>query len=112
MLEKPGTDFLPVNVGSGETVTILEIARTLTKLLGKSIEPQVTNQGRTFDVRHNTADITLARERLGYTPKVSLEQGMAELIEWARTSPDGAVDMFDKALSELEQKGLLVQPSA
>ena len=112
MLEKPGADFLPVNVGSGETVTILEIAQTLTTLLGKSIEPQVTNQGRTFDVRHNTADITLARERLGYHPQVSLAQGMAELIEWARTSPDGAVDMFDRALSELEQKGLLVQPTA
>jgi dTDP-L-rhamnose 4-epimerase len=112
MLEKPGTDYLPVNVGSGQTVTILEIARTLAKLLGKSIEPQVTNQGRKFDIRHNTADITLARERLGYAPQVSLDEGMAELIEWARTSPDGAVDMFDRALSELEQKGLLVQPTA
>jgi len=112
MLEKPGADFLPVNVGSGETVTILEIAKTLTTLLGKSIEPHVTHQGRTFDVRHNTADITLARERLGYAPQVSLGQGMAELIEWARTSPDGAVDMFDRALSELERKGLLVQPTA
>lgn len=112
MLEKPGADFLPVNVGSGQTVTILEIAQTLGKLLGKAIEPQVTNQGRTFDIRHNTADITLARQRLGYAPTVSLEQGMAELIEWARNSPDGAVDMFDRALSELEQKGLLVQPTA
>ena len=108
MLEKSGTDFLPVNVGSGETVTILEIARTLARLLGKSIEPRVTNQGRRFDIRHNTADVTLARERLGYAPTVALEQGMAELIEWARTSPDGAVDMFDRALSELERKGLLV----
>jgi dTDP-L-rhamnose 4-epimerase len=112
MIEKPGADFLPVNVGSGETVTILEIAKTLTRLLGKDIEPQVTNQGRVFDIRHNTADITRAKERLGYAPTVSLEQGMAELIEWARTSPDGAVDMFDRALSELEQKGLLVQPTA
>ena len=109
MLENPGADFLPVNVGSGQTITILEIAKTLASLLGKSIEPHVTNQGRTFDIRHNTADITLARERLGYNPTVSLAEGMAELIEWARTSPDGAVDMFDRALSELEQKGLLVQ---
>ena len=112
MLETPGADYLPVNVGSGQTVTILDVARTLQTLLGTAIEPHVTNQGRTFDVRHNTADITLARERLGYSPTVSLEQGMAELIEWARTSPDGAVDMFDRALSELEQKGLLVQPTA
>ena len=109
MLEKSGADFLPVNVGSGQTVTILEIAKTLASLLGKSIEPHVTNQGRTFDIRHNTADISLARERLGYAPTVSLAEGMAELIEWARTSPDGAVDMFDRALLELEQKGLLVQ---
>jgi dTDP-L-rhamnose 4-epimerase len=110
MLEKPGADYLPVNVGSGGTVTILEIARTLARLLGKDIEPQVTNRGRTFDIRHNTADITLARERLGYAPKVSLAQGMAELIEWARHSPDGAVDMFDRALAELEQKGLMGPP--
>jgi len=112
MLEKPGADFLPVNVGSGRTVTILEIARTLGSLLGKSIDPQVTNQGRMFDIRHNTADITLARDRLGHTPTVSLDEGLAELIEWARTSPDGAVDMFDRALAELKQKGLLVQPTA
>ncbi len=39
MIETPGADFLPVNVGSGETVTILEIANTLNRILGKSIEP-------------------------------------------------------------------------
>src|SRR4051812_28913042 len=74
MIEKPGADFLPVNVGSGETVTILETARTLTKLLGKDIEPQVTNQGRVFDIRHNTADISRAKDTLGFAPRVTLEQ--------------------------------------
>jgi dTDP-L-rhamnose 4-epimerase len=109
MLEQPGADFLPVNVGSGETVTILDIARLLARLLGKSIEPQVTQTGRKFDIRHNTADITLARERLGYAPRVTLDQGFGELIEWARHSPDGAVDFFDRALEELSAKGLLVK---
>src|ERR671915_921352 len=109
MLEKPGADYLPVNVGSGTTVTILEIARTLTRLLGKNIQPLVTNQGRKFDIRHNTADITVARERLGFAPKVSLDAGMAELIDWAKHSPDAAVDFFDRALDELKAKGLLVE---
>jgi dTDP-L-rhamnose 4-epimerase len=108
MLEKPGADYLPVNIGSGQVVTILEIARTLARLLGSSIEPQVTQAGRKFDIRHNTADIALARQRLGYAPKVSLDEGFAELIEWARTSPDGAADFFDAALDELKAKGLLV----
>jgi dTDP-L-rhamnose 4-epimerase len=110
MLEKPGADYLPVNVGSGDTVTILEIARLLNRLLGTSIEPQVTNSGRKFDIRHNTADISRARATLGFQPKVTLEQGFSELIAWARTTPDVAVDFFDRALDELQQKGLLVQP--
>ena len=109
MLETPGADFLPVNVGSGETVTILEIATTLNRVLGKSIEPQITQSGRKFDIRHNTADITRARSTLGYAPRVSLADGMSELVEWAKTTPDVANDFFDKALDELQQKGLLVK---
>jgi len=109
MLETPGADYLPVNVGSGETITILEIARMLNRLLGKAIEPMVTQTGRKFDIRHNTADITRARQTLGFAPKVTLEEGLSELIEWARTTPDAAVDFFDRALQELEQKGLLVK---
>jgi dTDP-L-rhamnose 4-epimerase len=109
MLEKPGADYLPINVGSGETVTILDIAKLLARLLGSSIEPQITQTGRKFDIRHNTADISRARQTLGFAPKVSLEQGFSELIEWARTTPDVAVDFFDKALQELQDKGLLVK---
>ena len=109
MLEQSGADFLPVNVGSGETVTILDIARMLQRLLGVQIEPLVTQAGRRFDIRHNTADIARATATLGFQPKVTLEQGFAELIEWARTTPDVAVDFFDRALDELSEKGLLVR---
>ena len=109
MLEKPGADYLPVNIGSGGTISILEIAQMLARLLGSSIEPQVLNTGRKFDIRHNTADITRARETVGYAPRVTLEQGFGELIEWAKTTPDVAVDFFDKALGELQEKGLLVK---
>jgi dTDP-L-rhamnose 4-epimerase len=109
MLEKPGADYLPVNVGSGATVTILDIARLLNRLLGTSIDPEVTQTGRTFDIRHNTADITRARQTLGFAPSVSLEEGFGELIEWARTTPGAAVDFFDRALQELQDKGLLVK---
>ncbi len=109
MIENPGADYLPVNVGSGETVTILQIAQTLNRLLGTDIEPLVTETGRKFDIRHNTADITLAKSTLGYAPRVSLEQGFGELIEWATATPGVAVDFFDSALDELKQKGLLVK---
>ena len=110
MLETSAADHLPVNVGSGETVTILAVAELLSRLLGTSIAPDVTQTGRKFDIRHNAADITRARETLGYAPKVSLEKGFGELIEWAKTTPDVAEDFFDKALDELSRKGLLVRP--
>jgi dTDP-L-rhamnose 4-epimerase len=112
MVEKPGADYLPVNIGSGETVTILDIATMLNRLLGLSIEPLITHSGRKFDIRHNTADISRARETLGFSPKITLEQGFTELIDWARTTPDVAVDFFDRALAELKEKGLLVQEKA
>jgi dTDP-L-rhamnose 4-epimerase len=107
MLERSGADYLPVNIGSGSRITILEIARTLARLTGTSIEPQVLNTGRTFDIRHCVADISRARETLGYAPKVSFDEGMAELIAWAQSSPERPVDLFDKALAELNQHGLL-----
>ncbi len=109
MLENPGADYLPVNVGSGQTITILEIAALLGRLLGSSIEPQITQTGRKFDIRHNTADIACARRTLGFAPKVTLDQGFTELIAWAQTTPDVAVDFFDRALQELQDKGLLVK---
>jgi dTDP-L-rhamnose 4-epimerase len=109
MLEKDGADFLPVNVGSGQDVTILEIARLLKRLLASDIDPLVTQTGRRFDIRHNTADITRAATTLGFRPRVPLEEGFAELIEWAKTTPDVAEDFFDRALDELSEKGLLVR---
>jgi dTDP-L-rhamnose 4-epimerase len=109
MLETPGADYLPVNVGSGTVVTIREIAELLSRLVATSIAPQITQTGRKFDIRHNTADISVARSTLGFAPRVTLEQGFGELIEWARSTPDIAVDFFDRALDELKQKGLLVQ---
>ena len=109
MVEQSGADFLPVNIGSGDTVTILDIARLLGRLLGTDIEPQVTQTGRRFDIRHNTADIARAAATLGFRPRVSLEQGFNELIEWAKATPGVAVDFFDRALDELSAKGLLVR---
>ena len=64
----------------------------------------MTQSGRKFDIRHNTADITRAQQTLGFAPTVSLEAGFSELVEWARTTPDVAVDFFDRALEELKQR--------
>ena len=112
MLEQDGADFMPVNVGSGTRITILEIARTLARLTGKSIEPEVTRTGRTFDIRHCFADITRVSESLDWSPRTTFEEGMSELIEWAERSDERPVDLFEHALAELDTRGLLATPKS
>jgi dTDP-L-rhamnose 4-epimerase len=103
-LEQDGADGRAVNVGSGRSVTVNEIARELAGVLGAEIEPEATGKYRAGDIRHCFADITLARELLGYEPRVPLEAGMAELAAWLETQ--SADDRVDDATAELVSRGL------
>jgi dTDP-L-rhamnose 4-epimerase len=64
----------------------------------------VTGKYRAGDIRHCFADITLARELLGYEPRVRLETGMAELAAWLDTQ--SADDRVEDATAELVSRGL------
>jgi dTDP-L-rhamnose 4-epimerase len=103
-LETDGADGHSVNIGSGRSVTVTEIAARLGHVLGMEIEPEVTGKFRAGDIRHCFADITLARRLLGYEPAVALEEGIAELAEWLETQT--AVDRVDDATAELVSRGL------
>jgi dTDP-L-rhamnose 4-epimerase len=100
-----GADVTGVmNVGSGQSVTVSEIATTVAEGLGVSIQPSVTNKFRFGDVRHCYADITRARTRLGWEPKHTLRSGAPELVDWVARQT--AVDRFDQMTRELESRGL------
>jgi dTDP-L-rhamnose 4-epimerase len=104
-IEQDGADGKVVNVGSGESVTVSDIAHRLAHVLGRDdIEPEITGKYRVGDVRHCFADITLARKTLGYRPRVCLEDGMAELAQWLEGQV--AHDRVDDAHAELAARGL------
>jgi dTDP-L-rhamnose 4-epimerase len=103
-LERDGADGRTVNVGSGRATSILEIADTLARLLGKELEPELPGTFRAGDIRHCFADVSLARELLGFEAQVALEDGLAELSGWLETQP--ATDHFDRAAAELAERGL------
>lgn len=103
-LEKDQANYQLFNIGSGKGTTILEIAQTLSKLLGKTELIRVNQEFRKNDIRHCFADISRAKKLLGWSPKVSLEEGLKELIEWSEG--EKAEDRFTQAQKELEQKGL------
>lgn len=99
-LESDCADYLPVNVGTGVATSIREVTELLSAGLGKNMTPEFVGKYREGDIRHCVADISRARNLLGYEPRVSLEQGIPELLNWVREqSPK---DQVVKATSELE----------
>ncbi len=73
-----------INVGSGKRVSIGEIARQIAVLCNRTDLAPEHQPARAGDVRHSLADITRARELLGYKPFVELAEGLAKTIEWCR----------------------------
>jgi dTDP-L-rhamnose 4-epimerase len=95
------------NVGSGTSYTVRGIAERMSRLLGREhIEPEVTGRYRVGDIRHCFADISLARDVLGYEPRVRLEDGLSELAEWLEGQV--ALDRGEQASAELAARGLTV----
>ena len=106
-LETSGVEGLAFNIGSGNSYSVLELADRLAAVMGKDdISPKVTGKYRKGDIRHCFADISLAREKLGYQPQVSIEDGMQELAAWLETQI--AVDNVEQASKELISRGLTV----
>jgi dTDP-L-rhamnose 4-epimerase len=104
-LERDEAAGRAVNVGSGESVTVREIAERLARVTGReNIRPKVTGKYRVGDIRHCFADISLARELLGYEPRVRLEDGMAELAGWLEGQT--ADDRVESHHGELAARGL------
>ena len=104
-LERPGADGRAVNIGSGESVSVREIAERLARVTGKEhIEPEITGKYRVGDIRHCFADISLAERLLGFRPSISLEDGLAELAEWLEDQ--AADDRAEDAAAELAARGL------
>jgi len=91
------------NVGAGDRVTILEMARMLSDHYGGAIEPIVNGEARSGDTRHYLTDISRLRS-LGYAPMVRLREGLADLVRDAEHSSSS--DRFDEALSDLRRRGL------
>lgn len=103
--EKKAADYLAINIGTGIPVTVTTIARTLMDCYGKNIPLEVRGEYRAGDIRHCYADISRAKETLGFSPRVPLDVGLREFVDWSRTQH--AVDDVEKAYREMSSRGLI-----
>ncbi len=98
-------DYQAINIGTGRATSVKEIAHLLAKGLGKNIEPVIVGKYREGDIRHCVADISKARKLLEYEPQVTLEAGLAELLDWL--GDQDAEDRVESATSELAERSLV-----
>ena len=71
------------NIGTGKTISVLELLQTLKRTHGSNVEP-VFQPRRSGEIQYSCADISAAREYLGFAPKVSIEDGLRETLAFYR----------------------------
>jgi len=93
------------NVGTGQAISVLEMARTIAKQFGSKAEILPSHECRAGDVRHCWADITKIRTRLGFQPRTIFPSGLEDLL--ARAGGEESPDQTALGHTELVQRGLI-----
>lgn len=93
------------NIGTGVAVDVVTVAKTLIQKYNSDVPLVISGNYRLGDIRHNYADISLAKEILGYTPKWNLDSGIEKFANWVNTQ-DVKEDLYDTSIKELKSKGL------
>ena len=75
-----------INVANGERVTLNQLLDELKALIGKADVTAEYLDARVGDVRHSLADVSMARELLGYESRVNLREGLQRTIDWWKIS--------------------------
>jgi dTDP-L-rhamnose 4-epimerase len=93
------------NVGLGKGINVLTVANTLIKSYGSASKITLSGNFRTGDIRHNYADLTKIREKLGFEPKITFEEGIQRFTQWVEAQ-EIAEDKYETSIKEMKSKGL------
>jgi len=106
-IERVEADYQVFNLGTGVPTSVARVAELLSqRLTGGEVKPEVRHQYRSGDIRHCYADIAKARRLLGFEPRVSLQDGLVDLLSWVEQQV--AEDRFSQVEKELKAKSLVV----
>ena len=93
------------NIGTGKATDVLTVAKTLCKHYGIEVPINISGNYRLGDIRHNYADISLARQILGFEPKWGFAKGIVEFCKWVN-SQEVYEDKYVSSIEEMKLKGL------
>jgi dTDP-L-rhamnose 4-epimerase len=104
-MDAPRATGQAVNVGTGVSLTVAELASALAAELGVDLEPDITGDFRAGDIRHCIAGVRRARDLLGFEACADRARALGDLAAWvAHESP---VDRTVTAVAALRERGLI-----
>jgi dTDP-L-rhamnose 4-epimerase len=104
-MDAPAAPGHAINVATGRRIEIGELASRLCELIAPELEPELTGEFRTGDLRHCFAATGRARELLGFEAEVRLEDALPGLAEWV--AGQTVSERGDEAIAQLRSQGLI-----
>lgn len=83
-LEAPESIGKNINIGTGVRTTVQELIELMISIYGNSVPVEISDTGTPGDLHGITADISLAKDVLGFAPKNPLKTGLKKMLDWAR----------------------------
>jgi UDP-glucose 4-epimerase len=77
---------VPINIAVGKRVTVNELAKEMADLLGRPDLKPIYKEERAGDVKHSLADLSRAKQILGYQPAVDFRPGLEATMAWYKTA--------------------------
>lgn len=104
-IEKETANNQVFNVGTGVATDVITVATELSNNYGIQVPITISGNYRLGDIRHNYADITKARQLLGFDPKISFKEGLKQFTDWVNTQ-EVEEDKYQQSIDEMKAKGL------
>jgi dTDP-L-rhamnose 4-epimerase len=104
-IEKEEANNEVFNVGTGVPTDVIAVANGLINNYGINVPVTISGNYRLGDIRHNYADLTKIKNKLGFEPKFSFEQGLKQFTDWVNTQ-EVHEDKYEKSIEEMKTKGL------
>jgi dTDP-L-rhamnose 4-epimerase len=104
-IENDAANYEVFNVGSGGAIDVLHVAETLKEAYQSDSKIHISGNYRLGDIRHNYADLSKIKEKLGFAPKVSFKEGIQQFTQWVNAQ-EVMKDLYENSILEMQQKGL------
>jgi len=104
-IEKEAANNQVFNVGTGVATDVITVATELSNNYGIQVPITISGNYRLGDIRHNYADISKARQLLGFEPKISFKEGLRQFTDWVNTQ-EVEEDKYQQSIDEMKAKGL------